>query len=115
MTHRYNLDVQARIWDAMQRQASARSNGERLTTQEIGHRVGRLLREEPIAPAMVQEWISGAEPTTLRHLYALAAALEVDPGWLAFGGTDGNRSGPPPPPLSPEELAELQAKKDEDL
>jgi transcriptional regulator with XRE-family HTH domain len=54
-------------------------------TQEwLGKRVGRLLGEAELSQSAVSRWFKGATPD-LDTIAAIAKALEVDPGWLAFG------------------------------
>ena len=52
---------------------------------ELGRRIGRKLRTDPIAQQTVSKWINlGTIPDTTTEA-ALAAVLGVDPGWLHFG------------------------------
>ena len=54
-------------------------------TQEwLGRRVGKMLGEEEISQSAVSRWFRGSVPD-LETIAAMAKALEVDPGWLAFG------------------------------
>jgi transcriptional regulator with XRE-family HTH domain len=55
-------------------------------TQEwLGKKVGKVLGvSEPISQSAVSRWFRGATPD-LETIGAIAKALEVDPGWLAFG------------------------------
>jgi hypothetical protein len=47
---------------------------------EVSRRLGR----EPLSQGTVSRWFRGAVPD-LESMGAVAATLEVDPGWLAFG------------------------------
>ena len=54
-------------------------------TQEwLGKRVGRILGEAEVSQSAVSRWFKGATPD-LETIAAIAKALDVDPGWLAFG------------------------------
>ncbi len=61
--------------------------GHKLVLREIGEAVARAAGlDEPVAPSVVRRWlIAQQEPRGLAVWRALAAALGVDPGWLAFG------------------------------
>ena len=56
-------------------------------TQEwLGKQVGKMLPpKEPLSQSAVSRWMKGARPE-LETIAAIAAVLQVDPGWLAFGG-----------------------------
>lgn len=55
-----------------------------VTQEWLGKRVGRILGEEDLSQSAVSRWFKGAIPD-LDTIEAMAKALEVDPGWLAFG------------------------------
>jgi hypothetical protein len=67
-----------------------------LTEKEIGRRIAEKLKI-PVPPTTtIARWLTGAMPKHMMYFQALAYVLEVDPGWLAFGGVDGHRE-----PLEP--------------
>jgi transcriptional regulator with XRE-family HTH domain len=79
-----------------------------LTQAELGELVGRV-GGEAVAQNTVSGWFRSAIPD-LHDLEHLAKALEVDPGWLAFGSaSDASRPDDPgmghnypiPPPGKP--------------
>jgi hypothetical protein len=68
--------------------AFERALGRKLTLAQLGERVAaeEVGREAPYAPSVVARWVRGEqEPGTRGQWVALARALQVDPGWLAFG------------------------------
>ena len=58
--------------------------------------VGKL-RGEPVPQSTVSDWFNSVVPA-VEDLEHLAVALEVDPGWLAFGGAS-KAPGPTDPVL----------------
>lgn len=56
----------------------------KVSDPEFAGMVARRLGGEPVAPSTVWRWGRGAAPD-LPTLVAIAAVLQVDPGWLAFG------------------------------
>lgn len=76
----------ARMFEAMQ--GLERRLGRRVTLDELGvwvaEREGRGAK--PYAGSVVRRWLRDlSEPRSTTTWYALAAVLEVDPGWLVFG------------------------------
>lgn len=61
--------------------------GRGVAVREIGETVSAALRRgEAYDPSVVNRWLKGEqEPKTRAQWVALARALAVDPGWLAFG------------------------------
>jgi len=61
--------------------------GRALTLSDISRAVSASLkREEPYDPSVIARWLKGTqEPRTRPQWVALARALAVDVGWLAFG------------------------------
>lgn len=72
-----------------------RTLGRKVTLAEIGQLVAGAQhgRDDDYAPSVVARWIKGTqEPRSREQWAALATALRVDPGWLAFGvGTAGGK------------------------
>lgn len=62
-------------------------SGRKLVLREISADVSSTLgREEPYDPSVVARWLKAEqEPKTRAQWIALARALDVDVGWLAFG------------------------------
>ena len=65
--------------------------GQRLTQKGLGEMVGKL-RGQPVPQTTVSDWFNAVVPG-LHDVEYIAKALEVDPGWLAFG----HASQAPPP------------------
>ena len=55
----------------------------RLTQTVLGEMVGRL-RGDKVAQTTISDWFKSTVPD-IHDIEYLAKALEVDPGWLAFG------------------------------
>jgi transcriptional regulator with XRE-family HTH domain len=66
-------------------------HGRRLSQAKLGELIGRL-EGEPVPQSTVSDWFNEVVPS-VHYMEPLAKALEVDPGWLAFG----NASKAPPP------------------
>lgn len=61
---------------------------QRVTQEQIGVEVSKLLglpAAEALRSASVSRWLLGQSVPDAPTMQAIAAALEVDPGWLAFG------------------------------
>lgn len=85
--------------------------GRKVTQAELAQMVAlNAPHEPPPAASVVARWLKGqSAPKTLALWQALAAALEVSPGWLAFGEGEGP-GGPTsarPEPISVEDQREL--------
>lgn len=50
---------------------------------EVSRRLGL---KTPLTQSGVSRWLRGSVPKDLKTIVAIAQALRVDPGWLAFGG-----------------------------
>ncbi len=57
---------------------------EEIGQQWLSDEVGRRLNRGPLSQGTISRWFRGAVPD-LESICAVAEALEVDPGWLAFG------------------------------
>lgn len=80
----------------------------KLSQTALGEMVGEL-RGERVAQSTVSDWFKSVVPA-VDDVEWLAKALEVDPGWLAFGDASGaprprdptlGHSHPIPPPKRP--------------
>lgn len=72
--------------------------GRQVTQREVGRRVAELMgRRRPHNPATVSAWFKGTAPDA-ETITALARALDVDPGWLAFGAA--SQAPAPPDPVA---------------
>lgn len=62
------------------------AEGRPVTRREVARRAAEYLGlEEPIPERTVGRYFKGRVPEVLRVIVALARAMHVDPGWLAFG------------------------------
>lgn len=61
--------------------------GEDVTQTQLGVLVGKELDGKPITQQSVDRWFGGTRPDHERMI-ALAAVLDVDPGWLSYGPDD---------------------------
>lgn len=79
----------ARMFEARHRREG--QLGHKLVLREIAESVSvGLGRREPYDPSVIARWLNGQqEPKTRRQWVALADALAVDVGWLAFGEASG--------------------------
>lgn len=85
-----------------------RETGTRVTFAALGALVAAMEpgREEDYSASVVARWIKAEqEPKTREGWLALARALRVDPGWLAFGTGEMLTSAPSEPTASAEPLA----------
>jgi transcriptional regulator with XRE-family HTH domain len=67
---------------------TSRPKADELSQAKLGEIVGRSLgQDEAIKQASVSRWMSETNPSIpdTRTIEAIAAALETDPSWLAFG------------------------------
>ncbi len=85
--------------------------GHKLVLREIGEAVSKAAGwDEPVAPSVVRRWLIGQqEPRDRAGWRALAEALAVDPGWLAFG----EASGATMIPATPAPASDAHLKKSE--
>jgi hypothetical protein len=74
-----------------------RRRGRPVTLQQLGEEVGTALGREPFAPSVVGRWVNAKQGPRERVVWiALARVLEVEPGWLAFGGGSESATGTVP-------------------
>jgi len=70
-------DVRAAVFE----EAEMPAPDQKWLLERVSRRLGK-----PVGQTTVSRWLSGAlVPRDIPKLWALAMALEVDPGWLAFG------------------------------
>ena len=81
------------------------SGGRKVTQASLGAMVSKHLgrRVPPVTGATVSRWESGDTVPDVQTVEAIAAACQVDPGWLAFG----TKSGAPSPWSEPRGLRGL--------
>jgi transcriptional regulator with XRE-family HTH domain len=59
--------------------------GRKIEQSEVAKLVGKELGRESLTQGAVSHWLSGRNEPDLATIAAIAKALDVDPGWLAFG------------------------------
>ena len=90
MRHEESEALRLRLLDALH--GLERREGHRVTYTALAERVGEALGAS-VSVATVARWFDGSrEPKDRESLAALAAALGVDPRWLAYGDAPGDPS-----------------------
>jgi hypothetical protein len=85
----YAAEFARRVGEAFKAFNARRPRGDEMSQEELGRRVANGIgQKEPFSQAAVSRWMSLTRPNVPANpiIRALAAALETDAAWLAWGG-----------------------------